>query len=122
MNNKQEKWEFCNIETQIIDDGRDPGRGGHKLMWLQFRARVDETGKIIDRSEKIPLANMVGANAYAPRKSDLGHQNTLKIFLQKLQDDGWELLTGGGGDWWQRRLRRVEAPSSSLVDKLKDLL
>lgn len=122
MNTNQQVWESCTIESQVLDDGREPGQGGQKLMWLQFRARLDGRKKIISRSEKIPLENMVGANSYGAQKSNVGHQNTLNNFLQKLQADGWELQPLAGADWWQRRLRRVktEDSSKSLLKKIRE--
>lgn len=113
-------WEYCQIDFQVIDDGRDPGHSSHKLMWVQFRAVTEgENGRsIIARSEKMPMPNMLGAGAYAPQKENLGHTNMHAIFVQSLQDDGWELLQQRGGEWWQRRLRRPVVEKQSLFGKI----
>jgi hypothetical protein len=120
MSETEPVWEYCQIEAQVIDDGRDPGRGGHKKMWVQFRAVVGGgDGRFIAaRSEKMPMPNMLGAGAYAPQKSNLGHTNMHQIFLQSLQDDGWELLQQGGSEWWQQRLRRPAVAKQSLSQKI----
>ena len=123
MSETTENWDYCQIDYQVIDDGRDPGRGGHKLMWFQFRARADGPNGtfIAGRAEKVPLANMMGADAYAPQKNNVGHTNTLQNFLQQLQKEGWELLPGTGGDWWVRRLRRPSRAKQSLRQKIANL-
>ena len=119
-----ENWDYCQITYQIIDDGRDPGdQSIHKLMWFEFQAHADgpngryTTGK----THKIPLANMMGAAMYAPQKENVGHTNTLQIFIQKLQSDGWELLNDKGSNWWEKRLRRPSEARPTLRQKISTL-
>lgn len=114
------KWEYCQIQMQVQDDGRDPTRAGHRMMWFQFQARTSK--RIIQKSIRVPMANMVGAAAYAPQQNNLGHRNILNLLLEKLQQDGWELLPNQGSDWWQRTLRRPAPPQQARLLHLENLL
>lgn len=120
MSKVTENYDYCQIEYQVIDDGRDPGRGGHKLMWFQFQAHADGPNGdyVADRAEKMPLANMMGAAAYTPQSNNVGHTSTLQNFLEQLQKDGWELLPNRSGEWWQRQLRRPSQDRPSLFKKI----
>jgi hypothetical protein len=119
-----ENWDYCQIDFYVIDDGRDAGRGGLKLMWLQFYARAQgpQGSYTAGKADKIPLGNMMGAATFAPAQGNIGHTNTLQNFLAKLQTEGWQLLPGTVGEWWQRRLRRPSrARPPSLIQKILNL-
>ena len=102
-------WEYCQIDVQVQDDARDRTWADNKMMWFQFVARTTSQTemRIIGRSTRVPVPNMTGALAYAPQKNNIAHQNILDIFLQSLQQDGWELLPNSGHQWWQKNLRRT---------------
>lgn len=127
MNSKEQAtnhkiWEYCQIDVQVQDDGRDPTRAGHRMMWFQFQARVSNPTKnyIAKKSTRVPMANMLGAAAYAPQKNNPGHENILNLLLHSLEQDGWELLPEISGEWWQRRLRRAVSPSQRLSFPYKE--
>ena len=124
MSETIENWDYCQIAYQLIDDGRDAGHtAGHKLMWFEFQARSDgPNGRYTaGQTHKIPLTNMMGAPQYGPQKDNIGHTNTLQIFITKLEDDGWELLKEKGTNWWENRLRRPSDERPALRKKITDL-
>ena len=123
MSETTEKCDYCQIEYQVIDDGRDPGYSGHKMMWFEFRARAGGPGGryIAGKSDKIPLPNMMGADVYAPQAHNAGHTNILQIFIKQLQGEGWELLSDKGSSWWEHRLRCPSREKSSLGQKITNL-
>ncbi|MCB0006067.1 MAG: hypothetical protein KDE04_06420 [Anaerolineales bacterium] len=123
MRSKVMEYEYCTVEVVIRDDGRDPGRSGHKMMWLQFVARKEgATGmsSIVARSDELPLANMTGAQAFGPSADNPAHTNTLENLLSRLKQQGWEPEGGASGDWWQRRLRRpLQQKKGSFLDRFR---
>ena len=124
MSETSENWDYCQIDYYIVDDGRDPGRSGFRMMWLQFygRAQGPQGSYPAGKAEKIPLTYMMGANVFGPEKGNVGHINTWQNFLEKLQNEGWQLLSGTGDEWWQRQLRRpsgIRPPS--LAKKILNL-
>ncbi len=120
-----ESWDYCQIDVQIVDDGRSFARGGpgNKLMWFCFLARAagPNGDYIASRTDKVPLANMLGATL-SPDATNIGHQNVLQTFLEKLQAEGWVLESQKGGEWWERRLRRPASANKLRRWKLTDLL
>ena len=121
MSSTDNHFEYCAIEARVQDDGRDPGRGGHKLMWLQFVA-TQQSGsriKIIDRSEKVPLANMIGAASYGPNQRLIAHVNTHANFVAKLKGKGWQLASKHSPEWWQTQLKRPQQQKQSFRERLK---
>ena len=123
MSETIENWDYCQIGYQVIDDGRDPSQADHKLMWFTFQAQADgpQGSYVAGKTHKVPLANMMGAAPYAPQKDNVGHTNTLQIFIEKLQDEGWELLRDKGGNWWEKRLRRPSEARPTLRKKISTL-
>ena len=119
-----ENWDYCQINYQVIDDGRDPGHtAGHKLMWFEFQAKADgPNGRYTaGKTHKIPLANMMGATIYAPQKNNVGHINIHQIFIKKLEGEGWELLRDKGSNWWEKKLRRPSKARPTFAQKIKTL-
>ncbi|MEM7112386.1 MAG: hypothetical protein AAF614_08135 [Chloroflexota bacterium] len=117
-------WEYCQIDLLVQDDARDRTWSDNKLMWFQFVARVTrhKEQRIIGRSTRVPVPNMTGALAYAPQQNNIAHQNIFDIFLQSLQQDGWELLPHSGHQWWQKNLRRTLRQPSAIRPRLSTYL
>jgi len=112
------EWDYCQIQYQLIDDGR--GYTAHngpsnKLIWFRFVARADgPRGKYIAaQAPKTPLPNMMGTT-WSPDQHNIGYQNMLHTLVETLQQDGWELMPGTHGAWWSKRLQR---PASARTHK-----
>jgi hypothetical protein len=101
-------WEHCDIEVQVVDDGRDGGESGSKIMWFRFRAHVTgpDGNYVAGTSEKVPMANMPGADAYTPQKDNAGHHGMLQTLVDELEEEGWQVMPEKGGNWWELKLRR----------------
>jgi hypothetical protein len=114
----KEEWDYCQINMQILDDGRDPGRGGNKLMWLQFFAQASGPHRsyTAGKSTRIPVASIPGAT-YAPQQGNDGHRAILQNLLDALEVDDWEQTAYKGGPWWEVRLRRPARPKHSLKSR-----
>ncbi|MCP4427885.1 MAG: hypothetical protein GY803_25660 [Chloroflexi bacterium] len=119
MTEQKQEWDYCRIEIQLRHKGEDDSRSGVKQVWLAFIARASGPHqRYLAGDVEIPLANVIGA-PFTAQKSNIGHVNIHQNLLLKLQVDGWELLPGKGGDWWEKRLRRPARPKKSLWDWMK---
>jgi hypothetical protein len=121
----EQNWDYCQIDYLLLDGGQEfseMNAAGRKAMWFQFRARADgPNGRYIaGEAEKMPLANMIGSDAFAPQRNNGGHSNTLQILIEKLQKEGWELVKDQGSGWWEKRLRRPSDARPSFTKKLRN--
>jgi hypothetical protein len=102
-------YEYCEINFRLLSLGDDFSVGGFKSMWFVFIANAyGPKGRYVAaKTNDVAITNVPGS-IYIPQQNELGHQSALKMILNKLTDDGWELLPEmKGGNWWSRRLRRI---------------
>lgn len=106
-------WTYCQINFQILDDGRGFGRVGlgNRLMWIRFIAQSGN--KTIQTSKKLPIPT-IGKAPLAPQKGNIGQEQILQDLIESLKRDHWEVVKAGQADWWQVRLRK-EAPFEKPV-------
>jgi len=108
MDKRKKDWEYCTIQFQMRNKGEDITRSGTKLMWLVFQARNigSKEQSIVKESTEIPVpANVIGTEL-TPQKYNPTHISIHQNLLERLQEDGWELLPRHDGEWWERHLRR----------------
>lgn len=113
INAVEERYDYCRIKYQVQDAGYDPSHAEpHKLIWGQFMAVFEGStdSYVVARSERFPLSNIIGGQPY-PDSQNMGHSNMLDIFIERLENDGWELARPYNSDlWWEKRLRRPHMP------------
>ena len=113
----EENYDYCRIEYQAQNVSDEPTHTNkQETVWGQFIALPEGATDrpIVACSECFPLVNVMGGYPY-PNAQNVDHNNILDLFIDTLQQEGWELnRPDNSGWWWEKRLRRPKPVTKSL--------
>jgi hypothetical protein len=122
MSEQSEQWEYCQIEAQVVHDGRGHSAysGAPPNYWFKFIANGTSNGQpfVAGKSEKIPIPStvMVVKDSVPVQQQ---HGNFHAMLVTQLKKDGWESVGATSSQWWSQRFRRPQQERPSFLQKVK---
>ncbi|WP_420641789.1 hypothetical protein [Candidatus Leptofilum sp.] len=109
------KWDYCTIVFRTYHNvgGSEHAGLNYGLLWFEAEAKGVNGRYAAGKSNEIPFGRIAEG---VPDSGNAAHVNVHQDLMNKLRQDGWEPVSGGGSGWWEKRFRRdaSKAPQSFL--------